>query len=140
MLYHGAASDNFQRLFQHCLDPRYVDSNAGGMYGLGIYLSSVTSKSDIYTPPNDEGERCIFVVRTMLGEPHFEKLETPGRRAEIKSWCLPPEHVDGRGSLSSVVAVTSQHGGRADHPEYIVYERCQCLPQFAIWYKHAWDC
>ena len=32
-------ADNFQRLFQHGLDPQYADSNARGMYGLGIYLS-----------------------------------------------------------------------------------------------------
>ena len=87
-MYHGAASDNFQQLFQHGLDPRYADSNAGRMNGLGIDLSSVASKSDIYTRPNSEGERCVFVMRTMLGEPHFEKLDTPGRRAETKSWCL----------------------------------------------------
>lgn len=114
-------------------------------YGLGTYLATNSSKSDRYAEPNDAGEQCIFVVRTILGESHPESLQvgTPGyaqRREAVEQWRLPPERPDGRGPLSSVAAVTHQHGGAVDHPEYIVYERRQCLPQFAIWYTHQPDC
>ena len=47
---------------------------------------------------------------------------------------------DGRGPLHSIVAVTRQDGGAVEHPEYIVFERRQCLPQYAIWYKHETEC
>ena len=81
------------------------------------------------SPAGDKAvEASIESLPHYTGEPHFEKLDTPGHRAEIKRWCLPPERVDGRGPLSSVVAVTRQHGGRVNPPEYIVYERRQCLP------------
>jgi len=114
-------------------------------YGLGTYLATNSSKSDRYAQPNDAGEQCIFVVRTLLAESHPETLQfgTPGyaeRSLAVQKWRLPPERPDGRGPLSSVVAVTGQHGGAVDHPEYIVYERRQCLPQFAIWYTHQPDC
>ena len=114
-------------------------------YGFGTYLATNSSKSDRYAQPNDAGEQCIFVVRTMLAESHPETLQfgTPGhaqRRQEVEQWRLPPERPDGRGPLSSVAAVTNQHGGAVEHPEYIVYERRQCLPQFAIWYTHQPDC
>lgn len=85
------------------------------------------------------------MVRTMLAESHPETLQfgTPGyaeRSRAVQKWRLPPERPDGRGPLSSVAAVTAQHGGAVEHPEYIVYERRQCLPQFAIWYTHQPDC
>ena len=85
------------------------------------------------------------MVRTILAESHPETLQvgTPGhaqRCAQVEQWRLPPERPDGRGPLSSVVAMTHQHGGAVEHPEYIVYERRQCLPQFAIWYTHQPDC
>lgn len=82
----------------------------------------------------------MFVVRAALGEVHFEKNETPDRKREVSQWRKPPERADGRGALSSVVAVTQAHGGAVDHPEFIVYEKNQTLAQFAIWYRHSRDC
>ena len=75
------------------------------------------------SPAGDEAaEVSIKSLSHYTGEPHFEKLDTPGRRTEIKSWCLPPERADDLGPLSSVVAMTRQHDGNVDHPEHIVYE------------------
>ena len=140
MLYHGAPSELYERLFYQGLDPRYAGCNAGKMYGLGTYLATHSSKADCYTRANAAGEHLVFVVRALLGEPHLERLETAERKAEVKQWRLPPERTDKRGPLSSVVGVTREHGGWCVWPEYIVYERRQCLCQFAIWYRHAADC
>jgi len=53
---------------------------------------------------------------------------------------MPPERPDGRGPLNSVAALTLQQGGVVEHPEYMVYKDSQCLPVFAIWYKHGARC
>ena len=63
----------------------------------------------------------LFVVRTLLAESHPETLQfgTPGyaeRSRAVQKWRLPPERPDGRGPLSSVSAVTAQHGGAVEHP------------------------
>merc|ERR1712023_543081 len=42
-------------------------SNAGTLYGRGVYLAESVSKSDEYTMENHNGERCILVCRAALG-------------------------------------------------------------------------
>ena len=73
------------------------------------------------------------MVRACLGEPHMQN--TPCRDI-----LKPPERKDKRGPLSSVVALTVTQGGCVEHPEYIVYNQAQTLPQFAIYYKHTEEC
>ena len=52
----------------------------------------------------------------------------------------PPERDDDRGPLNSVAALTIPNGGCVEHPEFVVYNGRQTLPEFAIWYRHAADC
>ena len=116
------------------------------MFGFGSYFACHSSKADIYTmsarapayPPGHEnsGLRCMLIVRVCLGEPHYERAPQDAHR----QWRIPPERPDGRGPLSSVVGVTQANHGRLAHPEFVIYERRQCLPQFAIWYSHDRDC
>ena len=95
LLYHGAPSDKVRRLIEQGLDPRHAGSHFGKLFGSGVYLASNSSKSDIYTKPNEQGERCILVVRACLGEPHFEKTDQARREA----WLKPPDRADDRGPL-----------------------------------------
>lgn len=132
-LYHGADSSKIERLQRSGLDPRYAGTNRGKMFGVGTYLASNSSKSDLYTKPNAAGERCILLVRATLGEP--ARLTSPQ-----PNLLMPPERPDKRGPLSSVVGMTTAEGGRLQHREYIVYHTAHTLPQFAIWYKHAQGC
>ena len=120
LLYHGAPSDTCEHLALQGLDPRYAGCHRGKMFGVGTYLASNSSKSDLYTKPNAAGERCVLVVRAALGEAHVEKLETVERAREVRRWLMPPQRADGRGPLSSVVAATRAQGGAVDHPEFVV--------------------
>jgi len=133
LLYHGIPSELVERLKQQGLDPRRAGSNFGKLYGSAVYLAANSSKSDIYTEPNAAGERCVLVVRACLGEAHLAKQA-------MQSALMPPERPDGRGPLNSVAALTHQQGGVVEHPEYMVYASSQCLPMFAIWYKHHANC
>ena len=100
LLYHGAPSDKIQRIVEQGLDPRRAGSHFGALFGSGSYFAAHSSKSDIYTKPNNAGERCILVARVCLGEPHFEKTDKPRK----ERWLEPPDRADGRGPLSSLVA------------------------------------
>ena len=53
---------------------------------------------------------------------------------------MPPRRSDGRGPLTSTVALTQDEGGVVEHPEYIVYGDSCTLPEYAIWYKHKPEC
>eukprot|EP01047_Picozoa_sp_COSAG01_P023947 COSAG01_NODE_1463_length_10232_cov_5.501234_11_plen_529_part_00 len=133
MLFHGAPSHMVDRLQKQGLDPRHAGTHFGKMFGVGTYLATNSSKSDIYTEPNEAGERCILVVRACLGEPYRAK------KSDTKL-LKPPDRPDGRGPLSSVMGLTKDQQGVLEHPEFVVYDRWQTLPQFAIWYKHASCC
>ena len=81
LLYHGAPSDKIQRIVEQGLDPRNARLSFGALFGSGSYFAAHSSKSDIYTKPNNAGERCILVARVCLGEPHFEKTDKPRKEA-----------------------------------------------------------
>ena len=144
LLYHGCDAALFARLTHQGLDPRYAGSNVGKLFGYGTYLACHSSKSDIYTKPLVDGEhadeRCMLVVRACLGEPHYVSRPYDLVQNPPINWRMPPERPDRRGPLSSVVGVTTANGGQLDHPEFIVYDKRQTLPQFAIWYKHKPAC
>ena len=112
---------------------RFAGSNAGKMFGDGIYLATHSSKSDIYTTPNGAGERSMFVMRACLGEVHETKVAMPEARR-------PPDRPDGRGPLDSVRALTVAEGGAVEHPEFIVYKDSQVLPEYLITYRHKPGC
>jgi hypothetical protein len=133
LLYHGASADIVERLTMQGLDPRYAGENAGTLFGSGSYFAANSSKSDIYTTPNAAGERCILITRVCLGEASV--ATTPCRQAT-----RPPERVDGRGPLNSIVAATMSAGGCVEHPEFVVFKEAQALPEYAVWYRHEAGC
>ena len=133
LLYHGASVDIVERLTMQGLDPRYAGENAGKLFGSGCYFAANSSKSDIYTTPNAEGERCILITRVCLGEASI--ATRPCREAT-----RPPEREDGRGPLNSIVAATMSEGGCVESPEFIVFKEAQALPEYAVWYRHEAGC
>ena len=133
LMYHGAPADLIDRLEKQGLDPRYAGEHFGKLFGAGLYLATNSSKSDIYTTPNANGERCIMLVRACLGEPQDTKVPMPDARK-------PGERPDGRGAYNSIVAKTQAEGGCVEHPEFVVFDKGQALPEYAIWYKHLSTC
>ena len=132
-LFHGVPTALKDRISQQGIDPRYAGTHFGKLYGYGSYFAELSSKSDIYTKPDDNGTRCMFFCRVCLGEIHEAKntLET------IR---MPPERSDNRGPYNSVKAATLHYGGRVEYPEYIVYLTNQVYPEFRIEYRHSLSC
>ena len=137
LLYHGADSANIAQILERGLNPGYAGTNAGSLFGLGNYFALNSSKADIYTKPSRRyrsGARCVLVCRVLLGEPYRTV-------APCQTIRKPPD--DPLRHLSSVVALTlkaSPIRGCVMYPEFVVFERAQCLPQYAIWYEHAAGC
>jgi hypothetical protein len=92
---------------------------------MGTCLALNSSKSDIYTTPNAEGERCILVVRAALGQLH--ETTVPMQLA-----VMPLERSDMRGPLSSVMALKQSEGGCVEHSDFIVYNSAATLAEFAL--------
>ena len=137
LLYHGADSQNIAQILERGPNPGYAGTNAGSLFGLGNYFALNSSKADIYTKPSRRyrsGARCVLVCRVLLGEPYRTV-------APCQTIRKPPD--DPLRHLSSVVALTlkaSPIRGCVMYPEFVVFERAQCLPQYAIWYEHAAGC
>ena len=51
-----------------------------------------------------------------------------------------PERTDQKGPLDSVRAIPLADGGAVEHPEFIVYQNSQVLPEYLLTYKHQGGC
>ena len=96
---HGFDANRFERVFHQGIDDRYAGTNAGTLFGFGSYFACNASKSDIYTHPDEQGLRCVLVIRACLGEVHYASHAMADARR-------PPERSDRRGPLNAVVART----------------------------------
>lgn len=158
-LFHGTSTEDADAISRGGIDPRRSGKSLAGsctpryapMFGHAIYLADDSSKSDIYAKPNEEGECCVLLVRTVLGEPYFALREN-------RTLLGPPLKCD------CVVGLRDDEGvpigckgddddeeetddededcttGQLGHREYVVYNKAQTYPEYQIWYSHAESC
>ena len=100
---------------------------------LGTYFAENSCKSEQYTKPNADGVHCILYCRVLLGKIHYTKTTMVGHTR-------PPQIGTSTEIFDSVVAPTGPMENHAQkvqiHREFIVYDRAQVYPEFAIFYKH----
>ncbi|RYP86160.1 hypothetical protein DL770_004947 [Monosporascus sp. CRB-9-2] len=101
-------------------------ANANGMFGAGIYTSSVSSKSNDYVWNHHVHSRkhTMFLSNVVTGKSQKLYQASPGRRS--------PDY-----GYDSVEAVTRQHGGSVNYPETIVYRESAILPSVVIVYTRG---
>jgi hypothetical protein len=132
-LFHGAPHGLVDRIARQGFDERYAGEHFGALFGKGVYFAHNASKSDIYTTPNADGVRAIFLSRVCLGE--IQVVNS----AQRNIW-KPMERPDGRGPYNSVVANTQAQNGCVEYNEYIIYKGAQAYPEYIIFYKHELGC
>ena len=66
-LFHGTSSEAAELITRGDFLVDKAGSNAGTLYGRGIYLAESCSKSDEYSHENSQGHRCILLCRAILG-------------------------------------------------------------------------
>jgi hypothetical protein len=104
-------------------------SNAGTLYGKGVYLAESVSKSDEYTEENEKGERAILICRATLGCVNYNDEVSPDVDALVNS-CV-------NGNFHCVVG--DREKCRGTFREIIVYANSQVYPEYVIWYKRQYD-
>lgn len=66
-LFHGTSTEAAALITRGDFLVDKAGSNAGTLYGRGIYLAESCSKSDEYSTENADGHRCILLCRAVLG-------------------------------------------------------------------------
>ncbi|CAE7828606.1 Tnks [Symbiodinium sp. CCMP2592] len=148
LLFHGCPSGAVDSILEKGLDPQRGGEAAGNMFGTGAYFAENASKSDFYTTCSEcssckdckhpQAERCILVVRVLLGETKVVTAQVrkdyAEKKKDFRSWKRAPEGCD------SVTAENLQNGGVVDHREFVVYKEQQSLVRWLIYYRHKSDC
>mmetsp|Transcript_9528 Transcript_9528/g.16634 ORF Transcript_9528/g.16634 Transcript_9528/m.16634 type:complete len:602 (+) Transcript_9528:26-1831(+) len=103
-------------------------SNAGTLYGRGVYLAESCSKSDEYSAENSQGLRCMLLCRAILGNINYcaEKRPDPNRVAES---CVS-------GPFHSVLG--DREKVHNTFREFVVYDDDQVYPEYVFWYRRVY--
>jgi hypothetical protein len=127
-LFHGTNDEAADLITQGDFLVDKAGSNAGTLYGRGIYLAESCSKSDEYTQENAQGNRCILLCRTLLGNVLYCDAVSPN----VDNLVRQCRH----GSFHSVLG--DREKCRGTFREFIVYDDDQVYPEFVIWYKRGY--
>ena len=103
-------------------------SNAGTLYGNGVYLAESCAKSDEYSQENSEGVRCMLVCRATLGHVLYNDENRPNT-TNIVNGCVRGPHDSVLGDREKI---------RHTFREIIVYDSDQVYPEFILWYRRVY--
>ncbi|KAJ5080163.1 hypothetical protein M0811_14108 [Anaeramoeba ignava] len=112
---------------EHCIEKHVW--NKCHMYGLGIYLTLCTSKSDKYVKELGS-DRKVFLCDVVLGESYYHK-ENLQKPEAAHDWVLPPDGYDsitvpGTGNTSTLNVMNN---------EFIIFHKFQAIPRYLVTYK-----
>ena len=144
LLFHGCSQEACKRIARQGLNPQRAGEAVGSLFGKGAYLAQNASKCDMYTTCSEcnanakrtdchhaEGERCVMVLRVLLGNSHQQPTQYSGHRA--------PERADGE-LYDSLTALSREQGGAVDHMEFVIFEKNLALVRYLIHYRHCFSC
>jgi hypothetical protein len=126
--------ETWKVLARHGFDERVGGDTNGGLYGKGIYLTDVSSKSHQYaTKLNADGHHCMLSCRVTMGDPYLTAGPQQGIRRPPNNPATPGLPYD---SVFAQEGVTDNGGGPGSqfHNEYVVFAKAQVYPQYVIWY------
>ena len=105
-------------------------SNAGTLFGRGIYLAECVSKSDEYTE-EEAGVRTILICRATLGRVLYTDAQRPNV-GDLEQRC-GYEQAPGKGQYDSVLGDREKCSGT--YREFIVYDDDFVYPDFIVKYR-----
>jgi hypothetical protein len=124
-LFHGTSAIAASKITTENLRTNLAGSNAGTLYGRGVYLAENGSKSDEYTRPGKEGERHLLLCRAVLGRPLYSDAVATNPR-ECEDACV-------KGRFHSVLG--DRKKARGTFREFVVFDKEQVYPNWIITYK-----
>jgi hypothetical protein len=128
-LFHGTNDEAAASITKGDFLVNLAGSNAGTLYGKGVYLAESVSKSDEYTKENAQGERCILVCKATLGAVNYTDEVAPDVDALVESCTKGPYHC----------VLGDREKCRGTYREIIVYDDDQVYPEYVIWYKRVYE-
>jgi|Transcript_34776 hypothetical protein len=127
-LFHGTSAGEAIAKSDFRLD--LVGSNAGTLYGRGVYLAESVSKSDEYSREDENGLRQILICRAALGNIHYTDEPFPNTTL-LETKCTNGEE------FHSVLG--DREKCRGTFREFIVFDEDQVYPEFVVWYKREYN-
>jgi hypothetical protein len=103
-------------------------TNAGTLYGRGVYLAESCAKSDEYSNEDAQGCRQIVICRTVLGSILYSDDIAPNPY-ELERKCMSGEYHCVLGDREKT---------RGTFREFIVFDEDQVYPEFVVWYKREY--
>ncbi|CAJ1399876.1 unnamed protein product [Effrenium voratum] len=128
-LFHGTSDEAAEKITRGDFLVDKAGSNAGTLYGRGIYLAESCSKSDEYSTENSDGHRCILLCRAALGNVLYNDDVAPNVDCIVRQI-----HDKNYHSL-----LGDREKCRKTFREFVVYDDDQVYPEFAVWYKRVYD-
>jgi hypothetical protein len=132
-LFHGTKPEAAKAIATSDFRVDLAGSNAGTLYGRGIYFGESCSKSDEYGAEADSsyGDRTgcspMLVCRVTCGRLNYQDAVYPDTDGIVKS-CTSGEYHCCLGDREKC---------RGTFREFIVYDNDQAYPEFIVWYKRV---
>lgn len=126
-LFHGTTATAADSIATGNFAINLAGSNAGTLYGRGVYMAENASKSDEYTRPRLDDTRYLLLCRTLLGRVWYaDAVETDPRQCE--EVCL-------RGKYDSILG--DRKKCRGTFREFIIFDEEQVYPNYIMAYKRV---
>lgn len=128
-LFHGTIDSAAEKITSGDFLVNLAGSNAGTLYGKGLYLAESVSKADEYTYENAYEERCMLVCRSALGFVKYNDEANPDPNKCVRK-CT-------KGKYHCVLG--DREKLRDTFREIIVYDHSQVYPEYVLWYKRVYN-
>ena len=127
-LFHGTNDEAAELITRGDFLVDKAGSNAGTLYGRGIYMAESCSKSDEYSKENADGLRCMLICRAVLGNVLYSDEVAPNVDSLVRQ-CL-------HGNYHSLLG--DREKCRGTFREFIVYDDDQVYPELVVWYQRLY--
>ncbi|XP_062288428.1 protein mono-ADP-ribosyltransferase PARP14-like [Scomber scombrus] len=120
-LFHGTCESTVPTINEHGFNRSYAGKNAA-YYGNGTYfaVNAIYSAADTYSPPNAQGEKCMYLCRVLTGD------YTLGKQGVIDTPTKGADAVEKYDSLVNDMSTPSM---------FVIFHDSQAYPEYLITFK-----
>lgn len=133
-LFHGTSPTGSQGIASGGFKMAFAGSNAGTMFGAGLYFAECSSKSDEYAADDPEGIFqglfCLLLCRVVCGEMLHMTAGGTGTHAIIDAAVKSREFESVLGDREASVGT---------YREFVVYTEEQVYPEYLILYRREFE-
>ncbi|CAE8673142.1 unnamed protein product [Polarella glacialis] len=127
-LFHGTNDEAAGQIIRGDFRIDKAGSNAGTLFGKGIYLAESCSKSDEYSGEDEEGLRCMLLCRATLGNVYYCDEPTPDPNMLVRS-CVSGNYHSDLGDREKL---------HNTFREFVVYDDDQVYPEYLFYYRRVY--